>query len=67
MAEQDSMKSLSRSDRAAWRKHNLEDLAETAAFSFEEKLAILEDLEELTIAMGYERDASTGRFRKSNS
>ena len=67
MTEQDSMKPLSRSDRAAWRKHNLEDLVETAALSFEEKLAILEDLEELTIAMGYQRDPSTGRFCKSNS
>jgi hypothetical protein len=67
MAEQDSMKPLSRSDRVDWRKHNLEDLAETAALSFEEKLAILEDLEDLTIAMGYERDPSTGRLRRSNS
>jgi hypothetical protein len=67
MTEQDAMKSLSESDRAAWHRHNLQTLAESSALPFEEKLAILEDLEELTIAMGYERDPSTGRLRKSYS
>jgi hypothetical protein len=37
-----------------------------AALPFEEKLAILEDLEELTIVMGYERDPGSGRLRKRN-
>lgn len=54
-------------ERAAWRRHNLQTLAESAALPFEEKLAILQDLEEITIAMGYERDPKTGRLRKSNS
>jgi hypothetical protein len=61
------LNSLPKEERAAWRRHNLQTLAESSALPFEEKLAILEDLEELTIAMGYERDASTGRFRKSNA
>jgi hypothetical protein len=52
-------------ERAAWRRHNLRTLTESAALPLEEKLAILEDLEELTIAMGYERDPATGRVRKS--
>jgi hypothetical protein len=39
-------------------------LTESAALPLEEKLTILEDLEELTIAMGYERDPNTGRLRK---
>ena len=62
-----SLNSLSPEDRAAWRRHNLQTLAESSALPFEEKLAILEDIEELTIAMGYERDPGTGRLRKSNS
>jgi hypothetical protein len=56
---------LSEVERAAWRRHNLQTLAESAALPFEEKLAILEDLEEITIAMGYQRDPITGRLRKS--
>jgi hypothetical protein len=62
-----SLNSLPTEEHAAWRRHNLQTLAESAALPFEEKLAILEDLEELTIAMGYERDPSTGRLRKPNS
>jgi len=61
-----SVNSLSQDERAAWRRHNLQTLAEAAALPFEEKLAILEDLEELTITMGYQRDPTTGRLRKSN-
>jgi hypothetical protein len=61
-----SLNSLPKEERAAWRRHNLQTLAESSALAFEQKVAILEDLEELTIAMGYELDASTGRFRKSN-
>ncbi|HET9367363.1 MAG TPA: hypothetical protein VFO22_04775 [Candidatus Udaeobacter sp.] len=64
MNESEPVRPLSESDRAAWRKHNLEDLAESAALSFEEKLAILENLEQITIAMGYRRDPATGRLRK---
>ena len=59
--------SLSPKERAAWRRHNLQTLAESSALPFEDKLAILEDLEELAIVMGYERDPITGRLRKSNS
>ena len=62
-----SLNSLSPEERAAWRRHNLQTLAESSALPFEEKLAILEDLEELTVAMGYERDPGTGRLRKPNS
>ena len=62
-----SLNSLSPEERAAWRRHNLQTLAESSALLFEEKLAILEDLEELTIGMGYERDGNTGRLRKPNS
>ena len=62
-----SLNSLSQEERAAWRRHNLHTLAESAALPFEEKLTILEDLEELTVAMGYERDPGTGRLRKPNS
>jgi len=61
-----SLNPLSPEERAAWRRHNLQTLAEAAALPFEEKLAILEDLEELTITMGYQRDPTTGRLRKSN-
>jgi hypothetical protein len=61
-----SVNSLAQDERAAWRRHNLQTLAESAALPFEEKLAILEDLEELTITMGYQRDPTTGRLRKSN-
>ncbi len=67
MNKRASLNSLSPEERAAWRRHNLQTVAESSALPFEEKLAILEDLEELTVAMGYELDASTGRFRKSNS
>ena len=67
MNKRDRLNSLSPKERAAWCKHNLQTLAESSALPFEEKLAILEDLEELTIAMGYERDPITGRLRKSNS
>jgi len=56
---------LPKEERAAWHRHNLQTLAESSALPFEEKLAILEDLEEITIAMGYERDPITGRVRKS--
>ena len=51
-------------DRAAWRKHNLETLAQSAALPFDKKVAILEDLEQITIALGYRRDAATGRLHK---
>jgi hypothetical protein len=57
---------LSPEECAAWRRHNLDTLAEDAALPFEEKLKILEDLEQITIAMGYERDLNTGPLRKSN-
>jgi hypothetical protein len=50
---------------AAWRRHNLHTLAESAALPLEKKLTILEDLEEITIAMGYQRDPVNGRLRKS--
>lgn len=66
MNKQPFLKPLSESDRAAWRNHNLQDLAESAALPFGEKMAILEDLEELAISMGYERDGATGRLRKPN-
>jgi hypothetical protein len=56
---------LPKEEFAAWRKHNLQTLAESAALPFEEKLTILEDLEETTIAMGYQRDPITGRLHKS--
>jgi hypothetical protein len=62
-----SLNSLSPKERAAWRRHNLQTLAQSSALPFEEKLAILEDLEELTVAMGYERDPGTGRLRKRNA
>jgi len=61
-----SSNSLRTEEPAAWRRHNLQTLAEMAALPFEEKLAILEDLEELTIVMGYERDPGSGRLRKRN-
>ena len=60
-----SLNSLSPEERGAWRRHNLQTLSESSALAFEEKLAILEDLEEITIAMGYQRDPGTGRLRKS--
>ena len=47
---------LSEKERADWRRHNLQTLGESAALPLEEKLAILEDLEKITIAMGYQRD-----------
>jgi hypothetical protein len=58
---------LSEEECAAWRRHNLQTLAESSALPFEDKLATLEDLEEFTVAMGYERDPLTGRLRKPNS
>ena len=67
MSEHTFSSSLSPKEREAWRRHNLQTFAESSALPFEEKLAILEDLEELTIAMGYERDSGTGRLRKPNS
>jgi hypothetical protein len=61
-----SLNSLPNEERAAWRRHNLHTLADSAAaLPFEEKLTILEDLEEIIIAMGYQRDPLTGRLRKS--
>ena len=66
MNKRTSVNSLSQDERAACRRHNLQTLAESAALPSEEKLAILEDLEELTITMGYQRDPITGRLRKSN-
>ena len=62
-----SLNSLPKEERAAWHRHNLQTLAESSALAFEQKVAILEDLEEITIAMGYQRDPITGRRRKSNS
>jgi len=62
-----SLNSLSPAERAAWRRHNLQTLAESSALPFEEKLAILQDLEELTIGMGYQRDPTTGRLHKPKS
>jgi len=56
---------LSEKERADWRRHNLQTLGESAALLLEEKLAILEDLEDITIAMGYQRDPGTGRLHKS--
>ena len=67
MSKGASLNSLSPEERAAWRRHNLQTLAQSSALPFEEKLAILEDLEELTVAMGYERDPGTGRLRKPNA
>jgi hypothetical protein len=64
--KQPFLKPLSETDRAAWRKHNLQDLAESLALPFEEKMAILEDLELLAISMGYQRDPATGRLRKAD-
>jgi hypothetical protein len=64
MNKRASLNSLSPEERAAWRRHNLQTLAQSSALPFEEKLAILEDLEELTVAMGYERDPITGRLRR---
>jgi hypothetical protein len=62
-----SLNPFSPKERAAWRRHNLQTLAESSALPFEEKLAILEDLEKITVAMGYERDLGTGRLHKPNS
>ena len=67
MNKRASLNSLSPEERAAWRRHNLHTLAESTALPFEEKLTILEDLEELTVTMGYERDPGTGRLRKPDS
>ena len=58
---------LSEEERVAWRRHNLHTLTESVALPLEEKLGILEDLEEIAIAMGYQRDPGTGRLRKPNS
>ena len=65
MNKRASLNSVPKEERAAWRRHNLQTLAESAALPLEEKLAILEDLEEITIAMGYQRDPITGSLRKS--
>jgi hypothetical protein len=62
-----SLNLLSPVERAAWRRHNLQTLAQSSALPFDEKLAILEDLEELIFAMGYEREPGTGRLRKPNA
>jgi len=67
MSKRPALNSLTTEERAAWRMHNLQTLAESSALPFEEKLAILEDLEELAIAMGYEHDRNTGRLRKPNT
>ena len=64
MNKQPVLNPLSESDRAAWRKHNLQDLADSVALPFEVKMAILEDLEQRAISMGYQRDPTTGRLRK---
>ena len=53
---------LSELDRVAWRAHNLETLRESAALSFEHKLQVLEDLEEVALAFGYQRNPLTGRL-----
>ena len=65
MNKRASLNSLSPEERAAGRRHNLQTLAASVALPLEEKLAILEDLEKITIAMGYQRDPVTGRLRKS--
>ncbi|PZR72012.1 MAG: hypothetical protein DLM73_14370 [Chthoniobacterales bacterium] len=65
MTKKTTVRPLSAEQRAAWRKHNLETLAQSAALSFGEKLALLEDLEEVTTALGYRRDPGTGRLRKA--
>jgi hypothetical protein len=65
MNKRASLNSIPKEERAAWRRHNLHTLAESAALPLEEKLRILEDLEGITIAMGYQRDPITGRLRKS--
>lgn len=64
MNDKIAMPQITDRDRTAWRKHNLETLAESAALPFGEKVAILEDLEQITIALGYRRDAATGRLHK---
>ena len=64
MNKRASSNSLRTEEHAAWRRHNLQTLAESSALPFEEKLAILEDLEELAMVMGYERDPGSGRLRK---
>jgi hypothetical protein len=51
-----SLNSLPTEERLAWRRHNLQTLTESSALPFKEQLAILEDLEKLTVAMVYERD-----------
>lgn len=65
MNKKTTVPQLTERERAAWREHNLETLAESAALSFGEKVAILENLEEITIALGYRRDAATGRLHKT--
>lgn len=59
-----TVRELTDQERSAWRKHNLETLAESMALPFAEKLAILEELEQVTISLGYRRDAATGRLHK---
>lgn len=60
-----SPNSPSPDERAAWRAHNLQTLAESVALSFDQKMAILENLEQVAIAMGYQRDLATGRLSKT--
>lgn len=64
MTHEHTLRELTDRDRAAWRKHNLETLLDGMALSFGEKLMVLQDLEEMTIALGYTRDVATGRLTK---
>ena len=57
-----TVRALSERERAAWRAHNLENLRESAAWSFEHKLLVLEELEEVALASGYQRDPATGQL-----
>lgn len=63
--DQSSVKRLTAEERAAWRKQNLADLAEAMALPFGEKVQILQDLEEMSLALGYTRDPATGRLTKN--
>ena len=60
MNKRTSVNSLSQDERAAWRRHNLQTLAESAALPSEEKLAILEDLEELASIRAYDTAKASG-------
>ena len=57
-----SIHPISERDRAGWRAHNLETLRESAALPFEEKIRVLEDLEGVALAFGYQHDPATGRL-----